>query len=90
MRTHNIWAKRREKKPSNVHKVCMRKYHQGSCSPFYSILLVESEGPDQTAQMCIVDVQADLGLCYPHMSEAMFSHSQNVFFSMLFSLLQNS
>ena len=31
------------------------------------ILLIDSEGPDQT-------VQADLGLCCPHMPEDMFSH----------------
>ena len=44
---------------------CTRS-HPGFCSPFLHsvvlILLVDSEGPDQTA-----DVQADLGFCCPHM-----------------------
>ena len=50
------------------------------CSYEYPvILLMNSEGPDQT-------VQADLGLCCPHMLEDMFSHGMAHLTSLYVSL----
>ena len=50
----------------------MRKVSSGhflSINSFYSALLADSEGPDQTAK-----AQSDLGLRCPHMPEDTVSH----------------